>query len=176
MTPQQFEQLLKTKAKEIEAYANNVCPTQAGNEALRFIDKNFREQKYQGDTQGWKENKRGGTILVKSGHLRSANYYTTQPGQATVRNTMPYAKIHNEGGKITGTATVKTHTVKAHTRTRKGKREVVKGHTVKAHTRRMNLTMPQRQFFPIEGQSNTILNDAVLKKIETELKRIFSTI
>ncbi len=49
---------------------------------------------------------------------------------------MPYAQIHNEGGTIN-----KTVTVKAHSRKRKGRSE-----NVKSHRRKMNTTLPKRQF------------------------------
>jgi phage gpG-like protein len=180
MDPKEFERLIKQKAKEIEDYANTHFPTEAGNEALRFINENFRKQGYQGASlQPWKKNKRGGTILVKSGHLRSATYFTTQPGQATVRNTLPYAAIHNEGGTIDKTVTVKEHTRKQTTAKfgksgRKLKGRELKGKaTVRSHSRKMNLTMPRRQFAPTADSPSTVLNDAVARKIEAQLKRIF---
>lgn len=109
MQPEEFTRALQIKAKEVEQYAQNRFPVIAGNITLRFIDGNFKAQGFQGSTfKKWKKNKKGSTILVQSGRLRSATYYTTQSGQATIKNNMPYAKIHNEG--FEGTVSVKAHT------------------------------------------------------------------
>ena len=83
LTPQEFEQKLQQKANEIKNYANTRYPTVAANIALRFVNGNFRAQGFQGQSfEKWKKSK--GTTLVKSGNLRGAMYYTTQPGQTTI--------------------------------------------------------------------------------------------
>ena len=51
---------------------------------------------------------------------------------------VPYAKAHNEGGEIT-----KTVNVRSHSRARKGRTDKFK---VKSYQRKMNLTLPKRQF------------------------------
>lgn len=172
MNAQQFERLVKKKAGEIRQYAQNRFPVEAGNTALRFVEGNFRAQGWQGRTfKNWKPNKRRGRILVKTGHLRSATYYVTRPGEVIVRNTVPYAKIHNEGGTVNTSARVRAHTRKAHTR---GGR-AVRAHQVQEHTRHVNFTMPQRQFAPTAGSPSPVLAKAVARKIEQELKRMFNT-
>jgi phage gpG-like protein len=70
-----------------------------------------------------------------------------------VGSDVPYAQIHNDGGTINKSVTVKTHTVRQHSRTRKGRNETVKEHKVQAHTRKMNTTIPQRRFL---GASYTL--------------------
>jgi len=164
MTPEEFTKEIERRAQEIRTYVNTKFPVQAGDTALRFINGNFRAQGWQGASfQQWKPNKRKGTILVKSGHLRSASYYTIQPAQVTIKNTLPYAKIHNEGGVINKTATVRAHT-------RRGRRKET---YVKSHTRRMNLTVPKRQFAPSASSPSPVLNNAIVRRIDSEIKRIF---
>lgn len=52
---------------------------------------------------------------MQSGGFSSATYYTTQSGQATIKNNMPYAKIHNES--FEGTVSVKAHTRNQYSKT-----------------------------------------------------------
>lgn len=176
MDTSQFEKLVKQKALEIQKYAQTEFPAEAGNTALRFVDGNFRAQGWQGGSfQRWKPNKRKGRILVHRGHLRNATYYVTAPGMATIRNTRPYAKIHNEGGTIDKKVTVRTFTKKAHTRkktTGRG-RIKVRSHTVATHSRQMNLTLPQRQFAPTESSQSPVLNNAIERNVARAFKRIF---
>ncbi len=185
MTPKEFQQKLIENANEIKAYATNRFPTKAGDTALRFINGNFRAQGFQGRTfQKWKPKKGGGTILVNTDKLRASTYYTTQPGQITIKNTMAYAKAHNEGfkGRVS---------VKAHTRNRYDTEEIEtgqvtrKGHkrkrkmtfksgevNVKAHTRKMNI--PQRQFVPTKKNPSPVLNNAIEREMKRDLIKILN--
>ncbi|EKT3967140.1 phage virion morphogenesis protein [Flavobacterium psychrophilum] len=182
MTPEEFEKALQTKAREVENYAKNTFPSTAGNITLRFINGNFRAGGFQGATfKKWKKGK--GTPLVKTGALRSANYYTTQQGQVTIKNNMPYAKVHNEGFK--GTVNIAAHTRQKHRgdvlkekyTNKKGllKTRTIKltiGEDVKAHTRKMNI--PQRQFMPINQNDSPVLNNAIQRQVTNDLKNIFN--
>lgn len=183
MTPQEFEQKLLSSAREVRTYTATRLPVTMGNTALRFIDGNFRAQGFQGTSfKKWKPNKRGGTVLVKSGNLRASNYYTTQPGQVTLKNDTPYAKANNEGLK-------EEVTVKAHTRNRYAKTKVGTGRftkkgkermrtmtvksgesKVKSHRRKMNI--PKRQFMPTSPNDSPVLNNAVVRQVSNDLKQI----
>lgn len=67
MNPDQFKKHLEKKQAEFRNYVNTVFPKNAGEISLRFIDKNFRDQGWHGNTfQPWPSIKRKGTILVKS--------------------------------------------------------------------------------------------------------------
>lgn len=179
MTPQEFELKLQQKANEIKNYANNRYPSIAGNIALRFIDGNFRAQGFQGQSfEKWKKSK--GTVLVKSGNLRAAVRYTTQPGQTTVKNSMPYAKAHNEG--FNGTVTVKSHTRNKYSRTKVGTGKFTKKgkertqtltaksgeSNVKSHSRKMNV--PKRQFMPTHPSDSPVLNNAVARQVTRDIQ------
>jgi len=192
MTTQEFENLIRRKAQDIEAYVNTRFPAQAGDTALRFINGNFRAQGHQGATfKRWKQNTRNGTVLVGRGHLRSATYYTTENGMALIKNTMPYSKIHNEGGEIPITNKMRrffwamyykekgsmSRTTSGKIRNNKRNRRITEISNIwknMALTKKTKLTIPQRQFAPMSNENNPVLNRAVLRKIEQELQRIFN--
>ena len=194
MTPEEFQKLVKQHAKEIKLYVNTRFPSAAGDTALRFINGNFRAQGWQGASfSKWKPNRRGSTALVKSGHLRSANYYTTMPGVATLRNTMPYAKTHNEGGNIKVPVTDKMRKfawAMYYKEAQSGVRTTRAGHQYQsievgrkanrwkalALTKKntLDIKIEQRQFFPTTSSPSPVLNKAIQRKIEQELKNIFN--
>lgn len=186
MTPQQFERFLQKKSQDLKNYADVKFPTKAGNTALRFINGNFRAQGFQGTTfKKWKATKRGGTILVKTGKLRSANYFTTQHGQVTLKNNMPYAKVHNEGFK--GTVSVKSHTRNKYSKTKVGTGKFTKtgkertktmtmktgSNTVKSHSRKMDI--PARQFVPTKNSPSPTLNNAIIRDVEKDIQQILKS-
>lgn len=184
MSPQEFDILLKNKARQLEQYAMMKFPSTAGNIALRFIDGNFRAGGFQSAAfQRWKKSSSKGTTLVKSGALKAGSYYTTQPGQATILNQLAYAKVHNEGFK--GTVTIKAHTRNKYSKTKAGTGRFTKTgkermqtltyksgeHQVKSHTRQMDI--PKRQFMPIHSNDSPILNRAIVREVSKELQLIF---
>lgn len=184
MSPEEFEKNLKTKAKEIQNYAITRFPSTAGNIALRFINGNFRARGFQGQTfKPWKNKKGNAISLVDKGHLRSANYYTAQPGQATLKNNMPYAKTLNEG--FEGTVTVKAHTRQKHRgdvlkekyTNKKGKTatrtvKLTVGEKVKSHTRKMNI--PKYQFMPTHPNDSPVLNNAIERQLARDIKNLMT--
>lgn len=173
MNPNQFQQLIQRKAKQLKECIENQLPKMVGNTTKSFIEGNFRAQGWQGEGfSPWKPNQRKGRILVKSGNLRNSTSYITSPNTVTLYNNVPYAKIHNQGGKIQKIATVTAHTRRAHTRKDKTKgRIAVPSSTVKTHSRQMNLTIPRRTFFPTAQRDSRVLNQALqrntLKQIST---------
>lgn len=184
MTPEEFSRALERKASEVKNYAMNRFPSVAGNIALRFINGNFRAGGFQGQSfDRWKKsNKKRGSTLVDSGALRADNHYTTQPGQVTLKNNRPYARLHNEGFK--GTVTVKAHTRNKYSRRKVGTgrftrtgRERMQTVTyksgesaVKAHTRKMNI--PKRQFMPTNARDSVVLNRAIERQVTRDIKQI----
>jgi phage gpG-like protein len=184
MNTEEFSKALTTKAKEIQAYANNRFPTVAGNITLRFINGNFRAGGFQGQSfERWKKsNKKSGTTLVNKGALRAANYYTTQPGQTTLKNNMPYAKVNNEG--FEGTVTVKAHTRNKYAKKKTGTGKFTKKgnerqqtvtykagqSTVKSHSRKMKI--PKRQFMPTNANDSPVLNNAVQREVARDIKQL----
>lgn len=181
MRPDDLPPLLMQYSKELSQYARVGFPKAAGNITLRFINGNFRAQGYQGKTfMRWTKSK--GRILVKSGALRAANYYTTQPAQVTIHNSRPYAKVHNEGFK--GRVSVSAHRRYVHRgdveeqeyENKKGKMAIRKvkvqaAETVKAHTRMMRI--PKRQFMPIVSGDAPVLTNSIQRSVTNDLFKLF---
>lgn len=148
-------------------------------QVYRFIDDNFRLQGWQGTSlEPWKPNKKGTTILVKSGHLRRGFNDDTSPGLVRFYNNMPYAQVHNEGysGSINITGHARSRYQKAttyNTSTRRRQTLTVKiGESpVQGHTRQMNIS--QRQFAPYEGHESQTLNNAIMRELERDITNLF---
>lgn len=156
--------------------ARKALPNEVAVLAVRFSKERFRDQAwYDENKEAWKARKQrrqGGkrksqTILVNTGRLkRSIRKIKADQNEVKIGTDVPYAEIHNNGGKITASANVKSytkkaHTRKAHTRSRKGNVESVaaqnvSSHRIKAHRRKMNTTIPQRQFI---GNSAKLARD-----------------
>ena len=149
-----FEEFLN----RFRAFKQSRWPRLVGRLALAVFDENFdhggftdkifiRWKPRKGDTEnrgrrlGDGGRQRGRALLIKTGALRRS-LRVASASAGTVRlvagnQDVPYAAIHNEGGRITGTVQVRSF-----------EREptFAKRHTVKAHTRQLNITMPRRQF------------------------------
>jgi phage gpG-like protein len=157
-------------------------PTIVATSAVSFFKGSFRRQGwvYDGKLKRWKprsknaKRNRGRAILIDSGKLRRSIRTIHKSSQyIEVGSELEYAAIHNDGGKVKGTARVpgftrKAHKVKGHKRTFKGKVKKIKAHTrdatnVRSHTRELDFTVDQRQFI---GESPD-----VLKRAERDLFR-----
>lgn len=126
-----------------------------------FIDKRIEKWPRRSSPDKGKGRRR---TLVKTGRLRRSIRMRVSGSRVTIFTEVPYAKIHNEGGKVTGTANVKAHTRKI------GKGRKAKKVPVKAHKRRFNYTMPKRQFM---GESD-LLNRRIIKNVEQQLEKTFN--
>lgn len=136
--------------------AHRKLPNEVAAIAVNFSKERFREQAWLDKTkEPWKPRKqrrRGGqkksqTLLVNKGRLkRSIRKISANENTIIIGTDVPYARIHNEGGTIKETVTVKAHGRKQYTRRRKGRKEVVRAHNVGTHTRRMNTNIPARPF------------------------------
>ena len=105
----------------------------------------------------------GRAILVQTTYLQKSIEVMNESGTSVVfGTTVPYASLHNEGGRLRV-----NQYVRAHTRTRKGKRE-----QVQSHTRKLDVVFPKRQFM---GHSDKLMNELdqwLLNKILTQFKQI----
>lgn len=100
-------------------------------------------------------------LLVKSGRLRRSIRIVDIRRQSVIVGTdVPYAKIHNRGGKVSQTRLVRPYQ----------RRKKSGGFSrVKAHVRRYTATYPQRQFI---GKSD-FLNRRIDTVLTYRLKNIF---
>ncbi len=124
-------------------------PALIGNTAANFYKDSWnREGFIDHSIERWPKRRRTNgkprRTLVKTGRLRRSVRYRTNGNRITISTDVPYAQIHNEGGKVQAVQTVKAH----QRRNKKGKPNI----KVASHTRRVNYTMPKRQFMDIPGQ------------------------
>jgi phage gpG-like protein len=170
--------------------ARKALPNEIAVLAVRFSKDRFREQAWLDSAKKpWasrKQRREGGkrksqTLLVDTGRLkRSIRKVKVSQSEVVIGTDVPYAEIHNNGGKITAVANVKSftkkaHTRKAHTRTRKGTVEAVdaqtvEAHTVKAHRRKMNLTIKQRQFIGNSAALAKDIENLIVDRFEKAMK------
>lgn len=77
-------------------------------EAQDEFDRNFERKAF--FNEAWPETKwqnQNGSLLMRSGHLRSSINSSIQGDGIVFTSNLPYASIHNEGGKIQVTAQMK---------------------------------------------------------------------
>lgn len=155
-------------------------PRMVGRLALAVFDENFdnggftdkvfiRWKPRKNDTEnrgrrlGDGGRQQGRAILIRSGALRrSLRIDWAFPHGVRLlagNQDVPYAGIHNEGGKITGSVSVRSFE-----RTSKGKQQ-----TVKAHTRQLDITMPRRRFMAPSAK----LMDRVDRAFFTEMNKLW---
>jgi phage virion morphogenesis protein len=159
----------REQVKKIRQFHRRM-PKRIGGTAVSWFKQNFRRQGFpegSGRFEKWPPRKpgasrdKGRNILVDTGNLkRSIRLETATKQQVKVSTDVPYAEIHNQGGRINTTAQVRAHT----RRTRRGRTQV------QAHKRKMDITMPQRQFM---GNSQA-LNKRLRKMITQELRKALS--
>lgn len=147
-------------------------PEGAGIEAEDFSNERFRYKNWVDKTnQPWKKpeptpdwvpkkwRKKRGSLMIDSGILKnSVRVIAKTRNSVTIGTNVPYAQIHNEGGTIN-----QTLTIKAHTRKRKGRTE-----TVQAHTRKRKIKIPQRKFI---GESAILLR-RIERYVQREINEI----
>lgn len=167
--PHPFSKLAKEFRKlrrELPAVASELAQNEfidnfGRNKKGGFRDKGqFIEWAPRKGKQKWRDNSR--STLVDTGRLRRSFKTLPRGDTARVVNTAPYAAIHNEGGSISGTETVRSHT----RRTRGGKV------TVRKHSRNYNRQFEERPFM----QHNSHIDDAIEKELFDSLEAIFKAI
>jgi phage gpG-like protein len=164
-----------------------VIPSKIGATAVNFSKERFREKDWFDNTKNpWQPLKRNRisrgksgkprrnqSVLVDTGRLKKSirKVYADQ-NIVIIATDVPYAQIHNEGGTIDKTVSVRQHARRQHARKgRKRKKVIVKAHTVGAHSRKMNLKIPARQFM---GQSEE-LNRRILQLVDNEFQNALNT-
>ncbi|HMN89778.1 MAG TPA: phage virion morphogenesis protein [Saprospiraceae bacterium] len=145
-------------------------PDLVGNTAVNFYKDSWNREGFI-DTKisKWKPRKRTTgkqrRILVKSGRLRRSLRYRNLSRVVAIFTDVPYAQVHNEGGKLTARQKVKAHT-------RKTKRGST---TVKSHIRNVNFTMPQRQFMDVPGKPiSRLLQRRIIALTERAIEKIIN--
>lgn len=117
------------------------------------FDKNFDRKAF--FTKKWKRRaypNAKGSLLMVTGTMRRSVKAEVKGNGVRFSSAVPYAAIHNEGGKG-------TKQVRQHSRTSKKGKQC----TVKAHTRKFN--MPQRQFVGDGKQTQEIIKGVIADNI-----------
>lgn len=144
---------IQQQVREFRAFAKDL-PNYVGTEAVRFFKGSFDRQGFidTGSVEKWKprnvkaKRNKGRKVLVDKAVLKRSIRITEKTAHSvTVGTNVPYAQIHNEGGKVKTTAKVRAHNRRIKQAFGK-KLKTMKQIRVNAYMRKMNFTMPQRQF------------------------------
>ena len=198
MTDQEFIRLLQTRATEINRLVNRVLPIKVGALAKAHFRENFRLSGFMnGGLRAWPVTRRQqtggksaaanyGPLLSRRNHLFGSIGYKPGPGYVVIGTSLPYAAIHNDGGTVSPTVTLKMRKFawamyyrSLGSKGSKGSKGR-KGATVPAEAERwkalaltrkqkLNITIPKRQFI---GDSQE-LNAAINRKIGEEMDKLF---
>lgn len=173
---------MKTGFKDLVRMCDNVnraisgIPHKSAVLAVNFSKERFIKKNWLDKTGiDWeKTKKRKGSTLIKSGRLkRSIRKVHIGADYVIIGTDVPYARIHNDGGKIEGTEHVRSHKRDAHKHKAymRSKRRIKAGKVraciVKSHSRKYKRTFIQRQFI---GQSQYLTNQ-LSNMINNEIKK-----
>jgi phage gpG-like protein len=110
MDAKHLSSLIAKIKDDVMREVNDRLPRTVGITAVNLFRQNFRDAGYHdGTLKPWQKTRRQlgkGTdarytpLTSRRNHLMRSTSFTTQPGQVTVENPVPYASIHNEGGDI----------------------------------------------------------------------------
>ncbi|GIZ09997.1 phage virion morphogenesis protein [Flavobacterium sp. UMI-01] len=135
---------------------------------LQWFDDSFQNQGFtDASFQAWEKRKEpdkrpGGAILQDTTFLRkSLGVLGENDTQISFGTHVPYAGLHNNGERMRA-----VQYVRAHHRTRKGKRE-----QVKAHSRKIDTRYPKRQFIGESKQMMSSLDKWLLNQISIRFKQ-----
>ena len=157
-------------------------PNKAATLAVNFTKERFNAQNWVDNrTEPWKPRKfnkgskrrRARKILVdKARLLRSVRKVSVTKDSAIIGTDVPYAKIHNDGGKYRGNVTVKEHTRKRGRRSSRTGRYQTGKIKVSSHTRKMRWNMPRRQFI---GPS-AVLDKRIERMMTADINKVLKTL
>ena len=117
MTDKQFLRKLASVRKDIDELVASKWPRKAGVMAINLFNENFRKGGFMGKTRKpWKRTQRQnnprktksgkitaassyGPLLSSRRHLSRSNEKIVGNGQVTIVNKVPYAAVHNDGGR-----------------------------------------------------------------------------
>ena len=133
-------------------------------ELAEEFDKNFQRKAF--FTERWKKNRNPnarGSLLVVTGTLRRSIQASETPDGVRFTSNVPYATLHNEGGK--GSVTVRQHTRTS----KKGKT-----YAVRQHNRTVNV--PQRQFVGDGQHTQRIIQNVIDDNLEQYNKELIKAL
>lgn len=163
-----FDSQLNTFFNRIDTHIKQHFPNIVAETAVEHFKEAFKTKSWNGVPWAAYKNKarepRRGSLMMRNnqlfGSIRPSAVTPVKVVISAGNNRVPYARIHNEGGQISGTRQIRPY----NNRNFMGKGKSV---SIKAHTRRVNYNMPKRQFM---GKSQPLLNE-----IKTRFKNTFRT-
>lgn len=145
-------------------------PRKLATTAVNFFKRNFRVGGYVDTTfTKWKDSNNGRSTMVKSGNLRRAiKKIYVRPNRIVVgvAGNIPYARIHNEGGKIAITPKMRRYFWGMFLQTNDEKYKWM------ALTKKTHIEIPQRQFI---GEDNKAVEKTLEREIIRQMKKLNST-
>lgn len=113
MNAKQIADIIARAPKQVERAMRDEIPRKAAIIAKNHFRQNFRDSGFTDDgLHAWKKTRRqeAGSpykpLTSERNHLMNSVDAVSAPGQVTVVNPVPYARIHNEGGTIHTNPTV----------------------------------------------------------------------
>lgn len=153
-------------------YIERDVPVVIGVESVNHFKENFQNEGF--DNQKWASRKTkrlgstdGQKILTKSGDLAESIDYRVEGDTVIIYSDLPYAQIHNEGGKIAVTPQMKKYFWANYYAAKDGGMEDV-ADQYKAMALAKEITIVQRQFM---GDSPVLL-ESISNKIVRDLTRL----
>lgn len=168
--------MMRIKTQKLQQVVN-MLPREVRTLGVQFIKARFRAGGWYDKTfMPWKKRKSKGrgsvgrAILVQSGRLRNSIRGDIRGTDVSFSTDVPYAQVHNSGGRITRYARSETFVRKRIVRgPNKGRFKKGKAAGQGFTFRESEGQMPQRQYM---GES-AHMNRLVTRTIENKVKRVF---
>lgn len=166
----EFPDFAVTRTSLTDIFRN--LPQWAGQEYLNFSVGSFRRQNWIDRTpERWKQRRvvdEGRAILVKRGALRRSIRMKHGADWFEIYTASPYAKIHNEGGRLEITAKMRRYFWAMHYKAKKRKNDELAGYWKNmALTKKTHFEISKRQFM---GNS-WMMNQRIARQVERGVAR-----
>lgn len=165
---------------------SRVVPVKVGKEVVSSVRQNFRNGGFYGDS--WKKTARQqvpfrgaagsyGPLLSRSAHLMSSTDYVPGDAQVAIRNTVDYARYHNEGAESTVTKRMKKFFWAKHYEAKGGKKgsnpesDFWRNMALKKSGSRIRI--PRRQFLGPSPQVDKIVDKILTSEMDNYIKKHF---
>lgn len=163
---------MKRKLAAAQLYIQQDVPEIIGIEAVKHFKNNFQEEGFDGKKWASRKSKRMGStnaqkVLSQSGELSESIDYRVEGNLVIIYSDKPYAKIHNQGGKIQVTEKMKRF-FWAKNKEAKDAGNTDVADMFKAMALSKEITIEQRMYI---GNSDVLITK-ITQKINKDLKRI----
>lgn len=163
MTPQES---INKWFSEFEHNMHVHVPNIVAETVVEFSQNKFKTQEWDGvpwqplnPNYARRKTRGKGKILTRTGALmlsiRPSEVAYNRVVVSAGNSKVPYARMHNEGGRVRGTRKVRSYT----NRNFMGRGKPVQ---IKAHTRTVNYGMPKRQYLGHSHYQNQIIKDRLI--------------